>query len=409
MNTNNQKFAKVGPFVAQNQGDHARSCTPTRRAVMGSIALLLMIAANVGCDSTGGGNGQPGGAGGTGGNGPSGGAGGTGGNEPSGGAGGTGGGSSSSGSGGSPNWNGMPSKYMSGQIPNAVYIGRWDFSGEYDRSFYAGAMIKVDFTGTTAKIDVKPWKPTLRFAYRIDGNPLVKVSSTAGDTQINLTPQPLNPGTHTLMIAAGGHDTYQATEILEVKGLLLDPGAQTLAPKLSNAHLEVIGDSISTGWGCANQIFDNYGWLIGEELAVEHTHITWSGISLGGMSGQYYKTGTMFDSPGNWDFSAYQPKVVVINLGQNGGGDVAGFKEFFGKVRAVYPDAYILPVTPFMTSTAANLKNIIAQAVTEMADSKIVHIDSTGGLSGDVLHPLEMQNREIADHLKPIVAEYMAK
>ena len=76
---------------------------------------------------------------------------------------------------------------------NIKYFGRWDFSNTTQYiSYWGGAYIKVNFTGTTVKIKVGN---TTNYYARIDNGPWVSYIGASGT--VNLTPTPLTGGTHT--------------------------------------------------------------------------------------------------------------------------------------------------------------------------------------------------------------------
>jgi len=116
---------------------------------------------------------------------------------------------------------------------------------------------------------------------------------------------------------------------IQFQGLILDPGAITIAPAIAPQLIEFIGDSITSGYLDSRAELSDYAWLAGEQLHVEHTQIAYPGICLVdnvacyspnsiGMGRQFFKlqTPNSTASP-NWDFTRYQAQEVVINLGTN--------------------------------------------------------------------------------------------
>jgi hypothetical protein len=311
-----------------------------------------------------------------------------------------------------------PCSYMSGYIPNAAYIGRWErkpvmgHTGDYDVSTYTGAQVKVKFTGTTFKLKVAAWASNQSWFYSIDGAPFVKPASCGGGGlgTVDLTPTPLAEGTHDLTIIASipGGTTWQ--DYIIINGYEIDPGAQTLAPNLSSNHVEFIGDSITTlGYELPNT--KTYGFLIGESLGVVHTHIAKPGIGLSGMASTFFQTNPEVSTP--WDFGAVcMADVVVVNLGHNDGGNspASAYKSFFEALRFVYPYAEILGIGLFNTSTGNNAEPSIIQAVNELnaaGDSKVHYVPDTKGIAGGTTHPDASQHVAIAGVLGPIIQSYL--
>ena len=82
-----------------------------------------------------------------------------------------------------------------------------------------------------------------------------------------------------------------------------------------------------------------------------------------------------------WDFSKFQPDVVVINLGTNDNGYVGNnperleafkqsYLDFLKRLRGYYPNAHIVCTMGMMTGTEIKLMDYLRQACEEFADSK---------------------------------------
>jgi lysophospholipase L1-like esterase len=304
--------------------------------------------------------------------------------------------------------------------PNIKYIGRWDTSSSTVAiSYWPGAYFKTDFTGTTVKIKLGE---AVNFFASIDHGSDIFYAKANGT--VNLTPTPLVPGIHTLRVA-----TYSEHDVLQFQGLILDAHAHTIAPRLSPQLVEFVGDSITAGATTTKHALSDYAWLVGEQLGVEHTQIAQGGICLTdgvqcgspnayGMSRQFFKLQTVYftNSP-DWDFSRYQAKVVVINLGTNDGGyhvsDAtfeAAYVTFLQGIRAKYPHATILVMRTFKgTKSAPTLAAV--QAVNAAGDVNVHYIDTTGWITSadtnDGVHPSDEGHVKIAKQLAPIVASFL--
>lgn len=303
---------------------------------------------------------------------------------------------------------------------NIKYYGRWDTSaGTTFASYWGGAYFRTAFTGTTVQLRLGG---SANIYVSIDNNPDVFYANASGT--VNLTPNPLGTGTHTLRVAAQSNQ-----DVIQFQGLLLDPGAATVAPGISSQIIEFIGDSITAGYDDSHVALSDYAWLIGEQLHVQHTQIAYPGICLVdnvscyspngiGMSRQFFKEQTV-DYPNslNWDFSRYQASAVVINLGTNdsniGISDStfeSSYVTFLQNIRAVYPNAPILVLRTFGGYKASVTQAAVSQ-VNAAGDQNVHYIDTTGWVSStdlvDGVHPTDEGQERVANRLAPMLAPYL--
>ncbi len=299
---------------------------------------------------------------------------------------------------------------------NIKYFGRWDFTNpaEY-ASYWGGAYIRVNFTGTTVKIKVG--YPTHYFA-KIDNGPWVSYYNANGT--INLTPTPLASGTHTLSVAQGKDYDYQ----FKFQGLILDAGAVTSPPSVFSQLIEWIGDSITAGYTDEQANVSGYPWVCSETLLhTEHTQIAYPGVRLvtsgngPGMDVQYFKLqNPAYTTAPAWDFTRYTPKVIVINLGTNDNGHVPDdqfrdtYISFLANIRAKFPNVEIFVVRTFI-NVMTNPTIAAVNARIAAGDTKVHYIDTNGWLTNadytDGLHPSVAGNIKAAGLLQPIIAPYL--
>jgi lysophospholipase L1-like esterase len=300
--------------------------------------------------------------------------------------------------------------------PNVTFFGRWDTtSATAYVSKWAGAYVKLGFTGTTVRLRQRG---TIDFFASIDGGPDVSYVNASGT--VNLTPTPLRAGNHTLRVSyrpvAG---SYHGDAVYQ--GVTLDPGARTFAPPVSSKIIEFIGDSITVGQLSSKQALTAYGWLVGERLRVEHTQIAQGGACLVatadgcvGLSVQFLKTGSTADSP-DWDFARYQASAVVINLGTNDVGHGVHTPQFqdtyvtlLQRVRAKYPNAVIFAMATFrkrfvtQTSNAVAIRNSAGDRNVQFVDTAGWIVDATDTVDG--VHPNDAGHQKIAARLAPIIS-----
>ena len=305
--------------------------------------------------------------------------------------------------------------------PNIKFIGRWDSSNSaIYNSYWSGAYFETSFTGTSIKLKMAGFSG---MHISIDHGP-DHIYYVGPSGIVNPTPVALKAGTHTVRVASAND-----TDTLHFKGLILDPGARTVAPAIASRLIEFIGDSITVGATDTNYALSDYAWLTSERLAVEHTQIAQGGICLVdniqcgapnaiGMSRQYFKMQTVYfrDSP-NWDFARYQATALVINLGTNDQAYhvstalfQATYITFLQNIRAKHPHALIFAMEPFNGAEAPFIQAAV-QALNAAGDTRVRYIDTAGWLQSgsadyaiDGYHPSDTGQVKAANRLEPILA-----
>ena len=304
---------------------------------------------------------------------------------------------------------------------NIKYFGRWDFSNPAQYvSYWGGAYLKVNFTGTTVKIKLGH---ASNYYVKIDGGAWTTSSNVTGT--VNLTPTPLANGTHTLSVAQGKDYDY----VFNFQGLILDSGATTSSPSVSANLIEFVGDSITAGYTCAQADVSDYAWVCSESLGAEHTQIAYPGVDLvtttnhgTGQDVQYFKEQSFnYPSSPDWNFANYTARIVVINLGQNdigaNGIPLATFQSdyttFMANIRAKYPNADIFAMRTFGGLAATQTQAAVTTRNTA-GDAKVHYVDTTGWLGSypgsdwdDGVHPSVAGHIKAAGKLQPILAPYL--
>lgn len=164
------------------------------------------------------------------------------------------------------------------------------------------------------------------------------------------------------------------TELLDdislfVEGVYLEDGARLLPPPpLSSRRLEFIGDSITCGYGnlCAGPMepfspetedsTQTYAALTARHFGADARYLCRSGRGIvtdcDGCRAQpaarwFFETSLTHPTP--WDFTSWQPDVLVVNMGtndHNGGLSSEEFipaaQNFLRRIRGVYPKARLL-------------------------------------------------------------------
>ncbi|WP_440088904.1 GDSL-type esterase/lipase family protein [Streptosporangium sp. LJ11] len=302
---------------------------------------------------------------------------------------------------------------------NIRFVDRWDTrdSGAYVPG-WAGAYLTTKFTGTTVKLRQRN---AIDLYYSIDGGPDVYLQNVRGT--VNLTPAPLAAGTHSLRVSyrvvAG---SYHGDAVFQ--GLVLDPGARTLPAEPSRGMVEFVGDSITVGTTTSKNALTAYGWLVGEQLGLDHMQVAQGGACLVsatdgcvGLDRRFVKVSAA-DGAVDHDFTRYQADVVVINLGTNDTGHgvsttqfQTSYTELLRTIRARYPEAAILALETFRGRFVPQTQAAV-QTVNDAGDHNVFFVDTGGwvpanGLT-DAVHPNDIGHRAIAARLAPIVAAHLA-
>lgn len=297
---------------------------------------------------------------------------------------------------------------------NIRYFGRWDTrSPTAYVPGWAGAYAVVGFTGTTVKLKQRN---SVDLYASIDGGAWTSYRSVRGT--VNLTPNGLPAGTHTLRLSYRQvSGSYRGDHVFQ--GVVLDSGARTVIPGVPSRIVEFVGDSITAGEKASKMAVTAYGWLTGEKLGAGHTQIARASVCLYpangciGMRDRYFKTGLDTSTP-DWDFSRYQASDVVINLGTNDRGHGVSGSQFqtayvalMQRIRAKYPNAKIHAMQTFNKSYVTETK--AAVAVRANAGDGLVRYVSTEGWinpatdTADGTHPNDAGHQKIAARLAAIL------
>jgi lysophospholipase L1-like esterase len=250
--------------------------------------------------------------------------------------------------------------------PGVRIVGRTVSNGTSSRFGWPGVALYARFKGKRASVQLNDGNGQNAFEVVVDDQPPKKFRTSASQTSYPLATD-LPDGEHRVVV-------WRSTEVFDTGntdflgiGDLGDGGALLAPPPAPERRIEVIGDSISAGAGleggptnCAanRSSTDNYyayGSVAGRALGADVATIAYSGIGVYRSYGSGDPTMPQrYDRalPGqndNWDFSKYQPHVVVITLGTNdfGSGNpgqayVDAYVSFAKHVRSKYPAAHFI-------------------------------------------------------------------
>ncbi len=236
--------------------------------------------------------------------------------------------------------------------------------GRFDRSEAAGprctwsaSAVAVTFTGGSLSVKFNDSGKNF-WQIVVDGASAGVLELQAGE-HVYPVASGLSPGPHTV-------ELVKRTEffggVTQVQGFQLEAGAKLLPTPARPHRIEVIGDSISCGYGneaprkeehfmpATENGWLAYGAVAARKVDADYVCIAWSGKKLWPNNSilDYYDRVLPDAAAAKWDFSAWTPDVVVINLGTNdfGGkgnpeeaGWVAAYVEFIKQIHARYPKA----------------------------------------------------------------------
>jgi lysophospholipase L1-like esterase len=294
-------------------------------------------------------------------------------------------------------------------VPGGLrWVGRVDASNPSAVKFaWSGSGFVGVINGTKISVSLlTEGNPSAFFQPVIDGKAGARfsVSATTAAQTVVLADR-LPAGDHVVELYRETEGMYGDT----VFGGVVD-GTVKGAPAASGRLIEIVGDSISAGYGnlgvevhppwdntCTFSVdseawYQSYGAMIGRDLNAEVSDVARSGWGmyrdLGGSTANtlpsvYANTvGTL--GPADWAFTR-KPDAVLVNLGTNdvgAGGDPGApfetaYVSFLGVVRGHYPSAWIFLTMGPMTSDPelTQMRTHLANVVTTFADPRVVTID----------------------------------
>ncbi|MDB4936849.1 MAG: Endoglucanase precursor [Labilithrix sp.] len=240
--------------------------------------------------------------------------------------------------------------------PTVKLVGRFDRSDPATARFaWSGSTIVGRFKGTGIRARLRDDGKNL-FQVIVDGEPK-QVMKTDHTKEVYSLAEGLPDGVHEVAI-------YKRTEakVGEVAFLGFEPqGSMLPPPPLAERRMEVIGDSITAGYGnegpgavctfnpAEENHYTTYGAVAARALNAENVTVAWSGKTIGEMTELYERT-LPARPESAWDFKAWTPQLVVMNIGTNNFATydpgetryVRIYTNLFDRVRKAYPQALIV-------------------------------------------------------------------
>lgn len=282
------------------------------------------------------------------------------------------------------------------------YSGRFDWrDAAGPRCAWPATTVTVRFRGTDLNARLRGGSND-RWQIEIDGVPGAKLKGRAGEHLYRVAAG-LPAGEHTVRLVKA---TEASFGVAQLTGLQLNQGAELLPVPAPRHRLEVIGDSISAGYGNeaaakeehfsaeTENAYYTYGAITARRLDADYTCVAWSGKKMwpNNTIPELYDRTLPLDTSSQFDFKSWQPEAVLVNLATNDFGrgipDEAGwttaYKAFLTRLRQNYPKAQIYcAIGPMMGDWGGGkplttLRRYLAQIVGDLnaaGDARIKVID----------------------------------
>jgi hypothetical protein len=232
------------------------------------------------------------------------------------------------------------------------YSGRIAMRDTAAELSWSANSIKINFTGTGVSATLKDERSDNNYNIVVDGKVIAKLHPAIAKKEYVLAAG-LSAGKHTLELFKRTEWAMGKTWFYQFK---LNKGGKILAPPSAPKHkIEYFGDSISCGYadedttgqdrGTSN--YEN-GYISYAALTARHYNAEFYNTSKSGIGitiswfplvmSEMYNRLDATDIKSKWDFSKYNPDLIIINLFQNDSWlinmpDNAQFKAKFGTTR----------------------------------------------------------------------------
>jgi lysophospholipase L1-like esterase len=312
--------------------------------------------------------------------------------------------------------------------PAVRFVGRIDRGDAKGPRFaWSGSGVVASFSGTSVGVKLGGGQ---QYTVVLDGVVKPKlVPGTTMPTATTMIATGLPPGPHTVELYRRTEPEWGESQFL---GFDFGAGALLAPPPAPARRLEIIGDSITTGFGnegtdpCQYTIdtenhYLTWGAVAARAVGAEVVTTAWEGKGLVCNVGDgpctmpfptYYDRTLPMRADSAWDFKSWIPHAVVINLGTNDFSSAVdptptefatGYVNFLKHIRGNYPDALILLTCGPMLG-AGELKKVtdgIATAIATVGDARIKSFDLPiqSGPTGCLGHPNVATNQKMADVL----------
>ncbi|HOU91947.1 MAG TPA: SGNH/GDSL hydrolase family protein [Polyangiaceae bacterium] len=314
------------------------------------------------------------------------------------------------------------------------FVGRFDGCDPSGvRIGWSGTGFVGRFTGTG--VAMRHQGPAIEYTVVADGRVVDKVVTMPGQGTFPLVVG-LPAGEHTIEVYRRGEASFGAATI---QGVEVTDGALLPPPGARARGLEIVGDSITCGYGnegtstdchfsaATEDHYRSYGAVLGRIFDADVSTVAWSGrgvvVNYAGGPGptlpELYPAAVPTDGPSRWQ-GDQAPQAVVINLGTNDYSTdadppderfVAAYEALLSTIRARYPEAYLLATNGPMLGGAdlERARRNIRAAVTrrqQAGDTRVAahELVTPNTAPGCDWHPSLATHAAMADELARVVA-----
>lgn len=244
--------------------------------------------------------------------------------------------------------------------PLVRYVGRFDRTDAAGpRCAWSASTVAVTITGGSLSVKFKEGGKNF-WQVVVNGEASSVLELQPGEHVYPVVSN-LPAGRHTIELVKRTEASQGVTQLL---GLQIDDNAKLLPVPARPHRIEVIGDSISCGYGneaarkeenfapATENAWLAYGAVASRAVNADYVCVAWSGKKLWPNNSiiDYYDRVLPAPTEKKWDFAAWTPDVVVINLGTNDfnakvnpeeAGWVEAYVGFIKQIRSRYPKAPI--------------------------------------------------------------------
>ncbi|MDE2127897.1 MAG: GDSL family lipase [Armatimonadetes bacterium] len=276
-------------------------------------------------------------------------------------------------------------------------IGRWDVSDPHGpRCAWPASEMQFRFRGSAASIAFNE-SGNDEWQVVVDGVPTAVLRLTPGGSMQPVAAD-LRSGAHTVSLVKRTEAFVGTTQITAIE--LSASGRLLPLPRPSARNVEVIGDSISCGYGNLGKdqyqhfsvdtedAYLSYGAVAARLLGANYTCVAWSGRKLwpDNTIPEIYNRTLPQDAASRWDYSRWTPSAIVINLATNDFGAgipdeaawTGAYESFIARLLRHYPAARIYCASgPMMSDAYPPGKNALTTLIAYLG--KIVADEHAAG------------------------------
>lgn len=312
-----------------------------------------------------------------------------------------------------------------------------DGSVRYD---WAGVYVQTDFTGGRIAATISCDGASFHNVF-VDGRFVRKIKVEGTDPQRVVLADGLGRGTHRLRLQKCTEGEFG---VVTLHNFVVDRQSKLTAVKPAGRMIEVVGDSYTCGYGTESDRADDpfeletencdkaYACIVARYFDADYALVAHSGQGIVRHYGDSVQVSAdnmprrwrqVYDAHGArpYAFDAYTPQLVMINVGTNDFSPTAipsveqyvgGYVALIDSIRARYPEAALLCVTPhsaspYLSAALEVLRVKVASLDRVFMANRLDNVVSGSGDLGASWHPNYRGQKKIAMSLIPQVATIM--